>query len=85
MKINCVKRKKVIELCFIPLQTNNRDVSDYRTDLLLCNRTSTRPGYFLGNLPGAVSPAPYSGTVYVQDRNIIFIQLFSYSAELDSE
>lgn len=65
------------------MQTNNQAVADHDRSLVVCNRPTTVPGVLVGTL--SKDSNRLEGTLYVGDRNILYIQLFSYDAGGDGE
>ena len=57
-------------------QSNNPYEVAYEPNKILCNRTTTRPGVYLGELP-TTNARTVSGSFYVYDETTFFIQLFS--------
>ena len=65
-------------LSLILTQTNNLRVKEHDPSKIYCNRKSTRPGMYVGELPTDVASNAVSGFLYVVNENELHIQLFNY-------
>ena len=65
-------------LNFLISQTNSLNVKDYEPSRIYCDRPSTRPGVYIGELPTDVADNYVSGAFYVVDEYQLYIQLLTY-------
>lgn len=53
-------------------------MADYDPSRIYCDRASTRPGIYIGELPTLVADNGVSGAFYVVDEYRLYIQLFNF-------
>ena len=59
-------------------QTNSPRVNYFDPSRILCDRPSTRPGVYIGELSTDVQINGVSGEFYVVDEYKLYIQLFNF-------